>query len=92
MLAAEAIERAGSDDAALVQAALPSCEYDAPQGRVRIDGDNNHTYLWPRVARLDQDGRFTVVWNSQHRVKPDPYRVTQMLDEWSSDAALQAHA
>ena len=92
MLAAEAIGRAGADDPGIVQAALAECEYDAPQGRVRIDGDNNHTYLWPRVARLNAQGRFEVVWNAEARVKPDPYRVTQTLDEWSSGAVRQPPA
>ena len=92
MLAAAAIERTGSDDPALVQAALPDCEFDAPQGRVRIDRDNNHAYLWPRVARLDAGGRFEVVWSSDRQAKPDPYRVTQTLDEWSSGMPLPARA
>ncbi len=87
MLAADAIDRTGSDDPGLVQAALPESEFDAPQGRVRVDRDNNHTYLWPRVGRLDEGGRFQIVWSSESRVKPDPYRVTQTLDEWSSGAA-----
>ena len=92
MLAAEAIAQTGSDDPALIQAALPDHEYDAPQGRVRIDRDNNHSYLWPRVARLDARGRFEIVWNSDSRVKPDPYRVTQTLDDWSSVVAHRADA
>lgn len=86
MLAAKAIGRAGADDPRLVQAALAGCDYDAPQGRVRIDRDNNHTYLWPRVARLNAQGRFEVVWNARAPIKPDPYRVTQTLDEWSGAA------
>lgn len=92
MLAAQAIERAGGDDPALVQAALAECEYDAPQGRVRIDRDNNHTYLWPRVARLNAAGRFELVWNARMPVKPDPYRVTQTLDGWPDDAVHQPPA
>ncbi len=92
MLAAAAIARTGSDDPALVQAALPDIEFDAPQGRVRIDRDNNHTYLWPRVARLDQRGRFKLVCHSDAWVKPDPYRVTLSLDEWSSGFARQVQA
>jgi branched-chain amino acid transport system substrate-binding protein len=92
MLAGEAIERAGGDDPALILAALPDCELDAPQGRVRVDRDNNHTYLWPRVARLDNDGRFEIVRTSESWIKPDPYRVTQTLDAWSGGVELQAGA
>lgn len=92
MLAAQAIERAGSDDPALVHAALPDCEFEAPQGRVRVDRDNNHTYLWPRVARLGQRKRFEIVWSSARWIKPDPYRITQTLDEWSTDTPSRAIA
>ncbi|MFJ5487628.1 transporter substrate-binding protein [Hansschlegelia beijingensis] len=60
-------------------------EYDAPQGRVRIDPDNHHAYVWPRVARLDAQGRFQIIWNPGVRLKPDPYCVTQSLDDWSAD-------
>lgn len=88
MLAAQAIERAGGDDPEAVLAELPDCEFEAPQGSVRVDCDNNHTYLWPRVARLDPDGRFEVVREAQARVKPDPYRVTQTLDDWSGGPRL----
>ena len=64
---------------------LRDSEFDAPQGRVRIDPENNHTYLWPRIARLDRYGRFQTVWNPGVRVKPDPYCVVQSLDDWSVD-------
>jgi branched-chain amino acid transport system substrate-binding protein len=92
MLAAEAIGRAGSDEPGLVHEALADAEYDAPQGRVRVDRDNNHTYLWPRVARLDENGRFEIVWNADQRIKPDPYCVTQTLDDWSGGALRPAYA
>ena len=64
---------------------LRDFEFDAPQGRVRIDPENNHTYLWPRIARLDREGKFQIVWNPGVRVKPDPYCVVQSLDDWSTD-------
>lgn len=88
MLAADALGRTESDDPDLIQAALPYHEFDAPQGRVKIDADNNHAYLWPRVARLNAEGRFEIVWKSEQRVKPDPYRVTQTLEGWSDLGAL----
>ena len=62
-LAAAALARAGTDDPERLLPALRDAEFDAPQGRVRIDASNNHTYLWPRVARLDAKGAFQIVWN-----------------------------
>lgn len=89
-LAAAAIARAGSDDPERVLAELGDIEFAAPQGRVRIDPENNHAHLWPRVARLDAGGRFQVVWQSGARVRPDPYSVVQSLGAWSSDVIADA--
>ena len=84
-LAAAALARAGADDPKRVIAEVTEIEFDAPQGRVRVDPDNHHTYVWPRVARLDAQGRFQIIWNPGVRLKPDPYCVTQSLDDWSAD-------
>jgi branched-chain amino acid transport system substrate-binding protein len=84
-LAMRAVGKCGSDDPEQVLANLRDFEFDAPQGRVRVDPENNHTYLWPRIARLDQRGQFQIVWNPGVRVKPDPYCVVQRLDDWSVD-------
>ncbi len=90
-LAARALGRAGTDDPERLILELREAEFDAPQGRVRIDAENNHTYLWPRVARLDSAGRFQIVWNPGMRVKPDPYSVVQSLDDWSADFVHSGH-
>jgi branched-chain amino acid transport system substrate-binding protein len=87
-LAMRAVARCGTDDPERVLAELRDSEFDAPQGRVRIDPENNHAYLWPRIARLDSAGRFQTVWNPGVRIKPDPYCVVQSLDDWSADDLL----
>jgi len=84
-LAMRAVANCGTDDPEQVLLNLRDSEFDAPQGRVRINSENNHTYLWPRIARLDRTGRFQTVWNPGVRVKPDPYCVVQSLDDWSVD-------
>ena len=66
-----------------IVAALGSVQFDAPQGVVAIDPDNNHAFLWPRIARVGADKRFAVVWDPGDRVKPDPYFVSAALDDWS---------
>ena len=87
MLIAGAIARAGTDEPGAVRQALHNAEFDAPQGRVRIDAETNHTHLWPRVAKLDAAGRFAVVLDPGMRVKPTPYRIVLSLDGWSEEAA-----
>lgn len=84
-IAMRALARCGSDDPERILNDLRDSEFNAPQGRVRIDPDNNHAYLWPRIARLDSSGRFQMVWNPGVRIKPDPYCVVQSLDDWSAD-------
>ncbi len=84
-LAMRAVARCGADDPERVLRELRDAEFDAPQGRVRIDPENNHTYLWPRIARLDRNKRFQMVWNPGVRIRPDPYCVVQSLDDWSAD-------
>lgn len=83
MLYAEALAAAGSDDPDALVPHLLGREFDAPQGRIRIDPDNHHTELWPRVGRIDRNGRFEVVWNPDVRIKPEPYLVEPTLDEWT---------
>src|ERR1700739_3227844 len=90
-LAMRAVAKCGTDDPEQVLANLRDSEFDATQGRVRIDLENNHTYLWPRIARLDRNGRFQTVWNPGVRVKPDPYCVVQRLDDWSLDDLQLLH-
>jgi branched-chain amino acid transport system substrate-binding protein len=82
-LFAKALQQAGVDDPEVVVSNLLGMEYEAPQGRVRIDPDNHHTEVWPRVARVDANGKFELVWDLQLRVKPDPYLVAPILDDWT---------
>ncbi len=79
-LAAGALARGGGEAPEQLREGLTGLEFNAPQGQVRIEPANNHTHLWPRVARLDPTGRFRVVWTAPARVRPDPYRVMQELD------------
>lgn len=83
-LYALALERAGGDDPDVLVRNLAGLEFDAPQGRVRIDPDNHHTELWSRIGRLNPQGKFDIIWQSEARVRPDPYFVTAAHDGWAS--------
>ena len=80
---ANAMRHAGTDDLDGLLPALLGSEFDAPQGRVRIDPSNHHTRLHPRIGRVAADGRFAVVAQAPHGVDPDPYLVNHASDEWS---------
>jgi len=89
-LAANALALAGTDRPAAVLDALRGSDFEAPQGSVKIDPENNHTYLWPKVARVGADRRFEIIWDPGIRVKPDPYFIAPSLDDWWHAAAAPA--
>ena len=54
---AQAIEKVGNTDAdALIFEGLPGQEFKAPQGKVKIDEKNHHTWLWARIGKARDDG------------------------------------
>ena len=73
MLLARAIRRAGTADVNAVRRAAANHRYDAPQGPVWVDPDNNHCFLTPRLARAARDGQFRIFWEADAPERPDPY-------------------
>ncbi|MFT4266859.1 MAG: transporter substrate-binding domain-containing protein [Xenophilus sp.] len=86
-LYAQTLARTGDDRLDSMLLHLHEHEFDAPQGRVRIDKENHHTYLWPRVARVDAQGMFQVVDDPGIRIKPDPYMYGSRFDLLSERTA-----
>jgi branched-chain amino acid transport system substrate-binding protein len=82
-LYARAVELAGTDDPDAIGMHLTGLEFDAPQGRIRIDPDNHHTELWARIGRINMQGKFDIVWESSSRIKPDPYFVSEFYGDWA---------
>ena len=73
-LLAQAIESAGTTDTdALIFEGLPGQEFVAPQGKVKIDEKNHHTWLWARIGQANEAGQFDVVWKSEDWIRPDPW-------------------
>lgn len=73
---AAAAEKAGSFDVDKVKAAAKGIEFNAPEGKVTIDGDNQHIYKTVRIGEIQADGQIVELWNSGGPVKPDPYLKT----------------
>jgi len=71
----QAVEKLG--DKALTPPAIRDAamgqETIAPQGRVRIEPENLHTWLWPKIARAKSDGQFEILVESKEWLKPVPY-------------------
>jgi urea transport system substrate-binding protein len=71
-----AVEKAKSTDVAAVKAAAKGITFDAPEGTVTIDGDNQHTYKTVRIGKIRPDGLIDEIWATKGPVKPDPYLCT----------------
>lgn len=80
--------RCGSVDAEAIRAELAKTFFDAPQGRVHLDPDNSHFYLWPRIGRARADGQFTIVEQSRAAMKPDPYLINHTLADWDTEVEI----
>jgi len=70
---AAAVEKAGSTDVDKVKEAAKELEWDAPEGKVKIDGETQHLYKTVRIGEVEPGGQFKELWNSGEPVKPDPY-------------------
>jgi branched-chain amino acid transport system substrate-binding protein len=74
--------RQNSFDAGLIRSDLGKSVFEAPQGPIHLDPDNAHTYLWPRIGRLEANGQFTIIEQNSRAVKPDPYLINHSFADW----------
>ena len=81
---ANALRQAGDEGIAQLIPHILGSEFDAPQGRIKIDPANHHTCLHPRIGRVNAEGQFTIVRQATRSVYPDPYLVTHSLGDWAA--------
>ena len=74
-LFADVLRRVGTLSTDIVRTATLGTILEAPQGTIQVDPDNNHTYLWPKIGRINDKGMFKIVAETDSPVKPDPYLV-----------------
>ena len=67
------VEKAESFAVPDVQEAAGGVEFDAPEGLVQIDGDNNHITKTARIGEIRNDGLIYTVWESPGPIEPDPF-------------------
>ena len=67
------VEKAESFAVHDVQEAAGGVEFDAPEGLVQIDGDNNHITKTARIGEIRNDGLIYTVWESPGPIEPDPF-------------------
>ncbi|MGQ7890156.1 urea ABC transporter substrate-binding protein [Paenibacillus sp. WC2504] len=73
---AEAVKKAGSFDVEKVKAAAKGIQWNSPEGKVTIDGENQHISKTARIGQIGADGLIKEVWNSGQPLKPDPFLKT----------------
>lgn len=81
---ANAMRKSGSDEIAAILPFVLGSEFEAPQGRIRIEPSNHHTCLYPRIGIANSKGQFTIVREARRAVHPDPYLVTHSLGDWAA--------
>ncbi|MEV6636617.1 urea ABC transporter substrate-binding protein [Actinoplanes sp. NPDC051470] len=69
------VEAAGSFDVNAVNAAAKknTITFDAPEGKVTLDGENHHISKPGHIGRINADNQFDIVWASDTFIEPDPY-------------------
>jgi branched-chain amino acid transport system substrate-binding protein/urea transport system substrate-binding protein len=70
-LLAKALEKSNSYDGKALISAFKGLEIDSPQGKIKVDETNNHTWLQSRIGKIKDDGTFEIVYSSKNLVKPE---------------------
>ncbi|WP_075364785.1 urea ABC transporter substrate-binding protein [Desulfosporosinus metallidurans] len=70
---AAAVKKAGSTDVAKVKEAARGIEFKAPEGLVKIEGENQHLWKPVRIGEVTEDGLIKEIWSTEKTVKPDPF-------------------
>jgi urea transport system substrate-binding protein len=70
---AAAVEKAGTTEVEAVRKAADGITFDAPEGKVTIDGATQHLYKTARIGVIEANGLIKEVWASPAPIKPDPY-------------------
>jgi urea transport system substrate-binding protein len=79
-----AVKEAQSTEPKKIRRALMSQRIAGPGGEVRIDPDTQHSYRTPRIAQIQPDGQFKVVWSALAPVKPEPYPNSRTAEDWGA--------
>ena len=73
---AQAVTKAGTTDIEKVKEAAKGIEFQAPEGLVKIEGENQHIWKPVRIGEVTEDGLIKEIWSTGKTVRPDPYLKT----------------
>ncbi|MFJ7975707.1 transporter substrate-binding protein [Peribacillus sp. NPDC096379] len=72
-LLAEALKKINKISTDSIRNALSGLSFEAPQGKIMVDSLNQHLWLNSRIGRVNEYGRFTIVWESENLIAPIPF-------------------
>ncbi|PKV90083.1 urea ABC transporter substrate-binding protein [Streptomyces sp. TLI_146] len=78
-----AVEKAGDASPAAVRKAIKGLRYEAPQGPVWVDEENQHLWRTVRIGRIRPDRQFDIVWTSEVVIRPVPYPPYRTRRAWN---------
>jgi branched-chain amino acid transport system substrate-binding protein len=87
-LLALSLYKARTQNLDAVKAALYGIRFDAPQGPIRIDPENNHCFMTPLLGVSNREGQFEISHAARRPARPDPYLVDFDVASLSSDQYL----
>ncbi|KUI24582.1 ABC transporter substrate-binding protein [Mycobacterium sp. IS-1496] len=67
------VEKAQSFDVKAIQDNAGGVSFDAPEGKVTIDGENHHITKTARIGEIRPDGLIYTIWESPGPIEPDPF-------------------
>jgi urea transport system substrate-binding protein len=57
-----------------IREAVKGEQYKAPQGLVKVEPENLHCWLRPKIGQCQADGQFKILKQSADWLEPDPYK------------------
>lgn len=67
------VEKAKSFAVPDIQAAAGGVSFDAPEGKVTVNGENHHIAKTALIGKIAKDGLIYTEWSSDGPIEPDPF-------------------
>lgn len=81
-LLAQALDKAEDmNDFEQLANAFRGLEFNSPQGAVKVDDENNHTWLRPRIGKVGADGQFEILQEAKDSIHPEPWATAIFPDK-----------
>ncbi|MDI3512202.1 MAG: branched-chain amino acid transport system substrate-binding protein [Betaproteobacteria bacterium] len=91
-LLASAMAKCGGTEPVHVARAMAGLSIQAPQGLVRVDGQNHHSHLNPRIGRCNAQGSFDILAQAPQPVAADPYVMSHVPPAWAGGDIMMVEA